>query len=142
MFSGYAVGGILAAVLGKGLIVAYGWQSVFVAAGLPIVIIPFILKLMPESMPFLVRKNRVPELKAIVARLKPGHRPEPGDRYATASRGRAEGARIAPPLRGGPRVQHGDVLGRVLHVPVHGLRPQLLAREADGRAPATASARR
>jgi len=32
MFSGYALGGILAAVLGKQLIGDYGWQSVFVAA--------------------------------------------------------------------------------------------------------------
>jgi MFS transporter, AAHS family, benzoate transport protein len=29
MFSGYAVGGMLAAVVGKGLIESYGWQSVF-----------------------------------------------------------------------------------------------------------------
>src|SRR5689334_5583243 len=33
MFSGYAVGGIVAALLGKGLIETYGWQSVFFAAG-------------------------------------------------------------------------------------------------------------
>ena len=33
MFSGYAVGGMLAALLGKGLIETYGWQSVFLAAG-------------------------------------------------------------------------------------------------------------
>ena len=33
MFSGYAVGGVLAALLGKGLIETYGWQSVFLAAG-------------------------------------------------------------------------------------------------------------
>ena len=55
MFSGYAVGGMLAAVLGKGLIETYGWQSVFLAAGLPVLLIPFILKSMPESMPFLIK---------------------------------------------------------------------------------------
>ena len=33
MFSGYAVGGMLAALLGKGLIETYGWSSVFLAAG-------------------------------------------------------------------------------------------------------------
>ena len=43
MFSGYALGGILAAVLGKQLIGDYGWQSVFIAAGAPLVLIPFIL---------------------------------------------------------------------------------------------------
>ncbi len=51
MFSGYAVGGMLAAVVGKGLIESYGWQSVFLAAGLPVLLIPVILKSMPESMP-------------------------------------------------------------------------------------------
>src|SRR5512141_1738432 len=55
MFSGYAVGGMLAALLGKGLIEAYGWSSVFLAAGLPVLLIPFVLKSMPESMPFLIR---------------------------------------------------------------------------------------
>ena len=44
MFSGYAVGGMLAAVLGKGLIESHGWQSVFLAAALPVVLVPFILK--------------------------------------------------------------------------------------------------
>ena len=57
MFSGYAVGGILAALLGKQLIETYGWQSVFFAAGLPVLLIPFILKSMPESMPFLLKKR-------------------------------------------------------------------------------------
>ena len=32
MTSGYALGGILAAVLGKQLIGEYGWQVVFIAA--------------------------------------------------------------------------------------------------------------
>ena len=55
MFSGYAVGGMLAAVVGKGLIESYGWQSVFLAAALPVLLIPVILKSMPESMPFLIK---------------------------------------------------------------------------------------
>ena len=71
MFSGYAVGGMLAALLGKGLIETYGWSSVFLAAGLPVLLIPFILKSMPESMPFLIKTNRLDELKNIVARLEP-----------------------------------------------------------------------
>lgn len=74
MFSGYAVGGMLAAVLGKGLIESHGWESVFLAAALPVLLIPFILKSLPESMPFLLKQGRHDELKAIVARLDPGIR--------------------------------------------------------------------
>jgi AAHS family benzoate transporter-like MFS transporter len=43
MFSGYAVGGMLAALLGKGLLEAYAWSSMFLAAGLPVLLIPAIL---------------------------------------------------------------------------------------------------
>lgn len=81
MFSGYAVGGMLAAVLGKGLIESHGWQSVFLAAALPVVLIPFILKSLPESMPFLLKQGRHDELKAIVARLDLGFRPTAEDRF-------------------------------------------------------------
>ena len=94
MFSGYAVGGMLAALLGKGMIEAYGWSSVFLAAGLPVLLIPFILKSMPESMPFLIKENRLDELKAIVSRMSPGYQPQSDDRFALPSADKAEGAPI------------------------------------------------
>lgn len=81
MFSGYAVGGMLAAVLGKGLIESHGWQSVFIAAALPVVLIPFILKSLPESMPFLLKRGRHDELKAILGKLDPRLHPTAEDRF-------------------------------------------------------------
>jgi AAHS family benzoate transporter-like MFS transporter len=94
MFSGYAVGGMLAALLGKGLIEAYGWSSVFLAAGLPIMLVPFILKALPESMPYLIKVNRLEELKEIVSRMEPSYRPGTNDRFALPSEDRASGAPI------------------------------------------------
>ncbi|MFS2006890.1 MFS transporter [Duganella sp. CT11-25] len=94
MFSGYAVGGMVAALLGKGLIEAYGWSSVFLAAGLPVLMIPFVLKSLPESMPFLIRENRLDELKAIVARMEPGYRADRDHRFALPSKDQAAGAPI------------------------------------------------
>jgi AAHS family benzoate transporter-like MFS transporter len=94
MFSGYAVGGMLAALLGKGLIESYGWTSVFLAAGLPVLLIPFVLKSMPESMPFLIKQNRLDELKKIVSQMSPGYRPQADDRFALPSADKAEGAPI------------------------------------------------
>ena len=69
MFSGYAVGGVLAALLGKGLIESYGWQSVFFAAVLPVLLIPFILKSLPESMPFLLARGRQEDIKCITTQI-------------------------------------------------------------------------
>src|SRR4030095_14292957 len=94
MFSGYAVGGIVAALLGKGLIEAYGWQSVFFAAGLPVILIPFILKSLPESMPFLLARKRHEELKQIASKLDPSYKPAANDRFAVPSEDRADSAPI------------------------------------------------
>ena len=94
MFSGYSVGGMLAALLGKGLIETYGWSSVFIAAGLPVLLIPFIMKSMPESMPFLIKQNRLDELKKIVTRMEPSYVPHAGDRFALPNEDRADSAPI------------------------------------------------
>lgn len=69
MFSGYSIGGVLAALLGKGLIEAHGWQSVFLAAGLPVLVVPFVLRALPESMPYLLATNRSDELKRLLAQI-------------------------------------------------------------------------
>ena len=95
MFSGYAVGGMLAAVLGKGLIESHGWQSVFLAAAAPVVLIPFILKSLPESMPFLLKQGRHDELKAIVARLDPAFKPTAEDRFALPAVDKAADAPVS-----------------------------------------------
>ena len=92
MFSGYAVGGIVAALLGKGLIETYGWPSVFFAAGLPILLIPFILKLLPESMPFLLARGRLDELQQTASRIEPGYQPQPGDQLTVPGTDKAQGA--------------------------------------------------
>ena len=94
MFSGYAVGGMLAALVGKSLIEAYGWSSVFLAAGVPVVMIPFMLKSMPESMPFLIKQNRLAELKEVVSRMSPGYRPQSDDRFALPADDKGEGVPI------------------------------------------------
>lgn len=79
MFSGYAVGGIVAALLGKGLIERHGWQSVFFAAAAPVLLIPFILKSLPESMSFLLARKRNEELSRIAARIEPSYQHQAGD---------------------------------------------------------------
>lgn len=85
MFSGYSVGGMLAALLGKGLIESYGWQGVFIAAAAPVVLLPLMWRQMPESMAFLIKKGRTEELRSILTRLDPGYRPQPTDQYVLQS---------------------------------------------------------
>jgi MFS transporter, AAHS family, benzoate transport protein len=81
MFSGYSVGGLLAALLGKGLIERYGWPSVFFAAAFPALLIPMVMKWMPESIPFLIKSGRRDELQRIVGRLDRSYRAHSDDQF-------------------------------------------------------------
>jgi AAHS family benzoate transporter-like MFS transporter len=94
MFCGYAVGGLIAAVLGKGYIAAYGWQSVFFAGAAPIVLIPVLFGLMPESLSFLLLEGKKDKLAAIISMLEPGYRPHPGDQFEAPSKNGADSALI------------------------------------------------
>lgn len=84
-FSGYSVGGMLAAILGKGLIETYGWQAVFLAAAAPVLLLPLIWMQMPESLGFLLKRGRTGELGRVLARLSPGFEPQPGDQFVLAA---------------------------------------------------------
>ncbi|WP_354684509.1 MFS transporter [Cupriavidus necator] len=94
MFSGYSVGGMLAALLGKGLIESYGWQSVFLAAGLPVLMIPLVLRSLPESMPYLIRTGQTAALQSVVSRLVPSYRAQAGDVFTLAADDKAGSAPI------------------------------------------------
>lgn len=71
VFAGYSIGGILVALTGKQMIEAYGWQSVFFMAIAPIVLIPFILRSMPESLPRLLKQGKHEEIRRIVGKILP-----------------------------------------------------------------------
>lgn len=80
MFAGYSVGGVLAAVLGKSLLERYGWQSVYLVAAVPVIFIPAMCKMLPESLSFLMAKGKEYEIKAILCKLVPQHEIQPNDR--------------------------------------------------------------
>jgi len=85
VFAGYAVGGVLVAVIGKQLIADYGWQSTFFVAALPLLLIPFMLKALPESVPFLVQRGRNEDLRRIAARVAPHQAIEPDAQFLVAA---------------------------------------------------------
>lgn len=101
VFAGYSVGGVLVALSGKTLIESYGWQSVFFVAGLPVLLIPFIMKTMPESMPFLIRKGRQEELRGIVNQLIPGKQFTGNEKFVVPAADLSDNAPLAKLFRDG-----------------------------------------
>lgn len=71
MFSGYSVGGIIAALLAIPLLPAFGWRLMFAIGLAPLVLIlPLAYKFMPESVSFLMANNRREEAEALARRYE------------------------------------------------------------------------
>ncbi|MFW2057911.1 MFS transporter [Acinetobacter haemolyticus] len=71
MFSGYAIGGILSALIGSYLVESQGWQIMFLIAGIPLVLLPVMWKFLPESLTFLVKTGKTEQAQSIVQKISP-----------------------------------------------------------------------
>lgn len=88
MFSGYSLGGMLSAGLGMLFIPQWGWQAVFFVALIPLLMLPLLLRQLPESMDFLLRSGQIERAKSILTQTNPSYLPESHDELVHAvSRG-------------------------------------------------------
>ncbi|NBA93475.1 aromatic acid/H+ symport family MFS transporter [Pseudomonas sp. R5(2019)] len=85
MFSGYSVGGMLSAGLGIVLLPSFGWQSVFYVAAVPLLLLPLILRWLPESVGFMLRQGRNEEAREVLQRIEPTYVPQASDQLTMAS---------------------------------------------------------
>ena len=74
MFSGYSLGGVLCAALGIYMLPRFGWQSMFFAAAIPLVLLPVILWKLPESVGFLLRKGNQSQAREMLGKVAPDMR--------------------------------------------------------------------
>ncbi|EPP5101077.1 MFS transporter [Enterobacter hormaechei] len=71
MFSGYSLGGVLCAGLGIYMLPRYGWQSMFFAAAVPLVLLPVIVWKLPESVGFLLLKGQHAKAREMLGKVAP-----------------------------------------------------------------------
>ncbi len=69
MYSGYSVGIFAAALAGRALLPDHGWRPVVLLGAAPVVFVPLMLWLLPESLEFLVAKGRAGAAQKLAARL-------------------------------------------------------------------------
>ncbi|KHO15778.1 major facilitator transporter [Acinetobacter baumannii] len=81
MLSFYGVGAILSGISGLFFIPRFGWQITFWVAGLFIFVIPFIYKTFPESISYLIHKNRQADVVKTLEKFNPQHRHQPEMHY-------------------------------------------------------------
>ncbi|WP_144460722.1 MFS transporter [Siminovitchia fortis] len=68
MFSGYSFGTVLAAILAILLLDSLGWRFMFWIGAIPLLLIPIMIKYLPESVSFLISRGRYKEAETICKR--------------------------------------------------------------------------
>jgi AAHS family benzoate transporter-like MFS transporter len=71
IFSGMQIGGMSAAGLSIWLFPLFGWRSVFYVGAIPLIIVPALVKYLPESPSRLVPSNRFEAMRAILKKARP-----------------------------------------------------------------------
>ncbi|MEX3625249.1 MFS transporter [Viridibacillus arvi] len=71
IFCGYSVGAMLASFSGQVLLEKFGWQPVYWIAGLPLLILPFIVRIIPESINSLIQQKDTKGLVIILQKIEP-----------------------------------------------------------------------
>lgn len=100
MFSGYSLGGMLAASVGIFMLPAYGWSSMFFVAVIPLLLLPVIVLWLPESIGFLIRQGRVEQARVLLNRLSPDTPINAGDELLIADV-KSKGASVVELFRHG-----------------------------------------
>lgn len=67
----FSVGGILAPLVAMNLIPAFGWQSVYWVAAIPLALLPLMVRYFPDSPAILLQTGRTDALRQILAKLSP-----------------------------------------------------------------------
>ncbi|MBR1219203.1 MFS transporter [Bradyrhizobium sp. U87765 SZCCT0131] len=70
MYSGYSIGILVAALVGKAILPEHGWRPVVLVGALPVVFVPLMAWLLPESLESLVARGRTDAARKLAARLR------------------------------------------------------------------------
>ena len=81
IMAGYSIGGILAATLSIVLIPKFGWESVYIFGGLPILFIPFLIRQLPDSMEAHFARKEYGHIKEILMKVQPSYQPGENEQF-------------------------------------------------------------
>jgi MFS transporter, AAHS family, benzoate transport protein len=70
MYSGYSVGILLAALVAKALLPEQGWRPVVLIGAAPVVLVPLMIWLLPDSLESLTARGRVDAARELAGRLR------------------------------------------------------------------------
>lgn len=92
--TGFAVGGILVALVGSSIITNFGWQWMFYLGGIPLLFIPFIIKTLPDSLGHYMKRNDREKIVSVLQKIEPSYQPSKEDEFI-AEKAKHSGVPIA-----------------------------------------------
>ena len=72
IFCGYSVGAMSASFIGRALLPEFGWQPIYWIGAIPLLFIPILLKVLPESTVYLLQKKQHAQIAAAAEKIEPG----------------------------------------------------------------------
>jgi AAHS family benzoate transporter-like MFS transporter len=82
--SSYSVGGMLAAGAAMFIISDYGWRPVLMIGVFPIICLPFLYKMLPESPTYYFKRGQFDKLSAVLQKMNPNYNPSASDEFELA----------------------------------------------------------
>lgn len=86
MYSGYSIGILCAALIAIWLLPTMGWRGVIGLGLVPLILVPFMARLLPESIEYLQGRGRIQQAHALAAATGKGVWRQPDASTSTASR--------------------------------------------------------
>ena len=71
IFCGYCIGAITASFSGQMFLEKLGWQPVYWIGGLPLLLLPFVIRILPESISSLMKQKDTKRLVTILRKIEP-----------------------------------------------------------------------
>ncbi|WP_277586317.1 MFS transporter [Psychrobacillus antarcticus] len=71
IFCGYSVGAMSASFSGQVLLEQFGWQPVYWIGGLPLLLLPFVARILPESISTLMKQKDTKSLITVLRKIEP-----------------------------------------------------------------------
>lgn len=71
IFCGYSVGAMLASFSGHFFLEQFGWHPVYWLGGLPLLVLPIIWRVLPESLSTLMKKKDAAQLVTVLQKIEP-----------------------------------------------------------------------
>ena len=81
IMAGYSIGGVVAAFLSMILITNFGWESVFFFGALPLLLLPFLAKSLPDSIGTLVTKKDDKGIQKILIKVNADYQPSDNETF-------------------------------------------------------------